>query len=68
MEKIFTILKVQTQNFASLLLNTLIFAFPFFFLNITQEYFVTNKLYLLGFGVLLLLLKKSLGKNGRLII
>jgi len=56
MEKIFTILKVQTQNFASLLLNTLIFAFPFFFLNITQEYFVTNKLYLLGFGVLLLLL------------
>ncbi|PIU36735.1 hypothetical protein COT02_04440, partial [Candidatus Roizmanbacteria bacterium CG07_land_8_20_14_0_80_34_15] len=56
MEKIFTILKVQTQNFASLLLNTLVFIFPFFFLTFTQEYFVTNKLYLLGFGVLLLIL------------
>ncbi len=35
---------------------SLVFLFPFFFLNLTQEYFVTNKLYLLGFGVLLLIL------------
>ncbi|MEK7495449.1 MAG: tetratricopeptide repeat protein [Patescibacteria group bacterium] len=34
----------------------IVFIFPFFFLTFTQEYFVTNKLYLLGFGVLLLLL------------
>lgn len=38
------------------MLNTLVFILPFFFLTFTQEYFVTNKLYLLGFGVLLLLL------------
>src|SRR3989338_1943314 len=37
-------------------LYLLLFIFPFFFLNLTQEYFVTNKLYLLGFGVLLLVL------------
>jgi len=61
MEKIFTILKVQTQNFASLLLNTLVFIFPFFFLSFTQEYFVTNKLYLLGFGSLFLLLISLIG-------
>ena len=48
MEKIF-----QKINF--FLLNGLIFLFPFFFLNTTQEYFVTNKLYFLGFGVLLLI-------------
>jgi tetratricopeptide (TPR) repeat protein len=29
---------------------------PFFFLNITQEYFVTSKFYLLGFGILVLML------------
>jgi hypothetical protein len=38
------------------ILDTLIFIFPFFFLTFTQEYFVTNKFYLLGFGVLLLIL------------
>jgi len=43
------------QNTKYFILNTLVVIFPFFFLNITQEYFVTNKLYLLGFGVLLLL-------------
>ena len=37
-------------------LNIILFLFPFFFLNVTQEYFVTNKLYLLGFGSLFLLL------------
>src|SRR3989338_8916122 len=37
-------------------LYLLLFIFPFFFLNLTQEYFVTHKLYLLGFGVLLLVL------------
>jgi len=38
------------------LLSFIIFIFPFFFLTITQEYFITNKFYLLGFSVLLLLL------------
>jgi tetratricopeptide (TPR) repeat protein len=43
------------QKILSVVLYSLIFLFPFFFLPFTQEYFVTNKLYLLGFGVLLLL-------------
>jgi len=43
-------------NTKYLILNTFVFFFPFFFLPFTQEYFITNKLYLLGFGVLLLLL------------
>lgn len=38
------------------ILYTLVFLFPFFFLNLTQEYFVTGKLYLLAFSALLLLL------------
>lgn len=37
-------------------LYTFILLLPFFFLKTTQEFFVTNKIYLLGFGVLLLLL------------
>ncbi|MEK7633624.1 MAG: tetratricopeptide repeat protein, partial [Patescibacteria group bacterium] len=32
----------------------------FFFLNITQEFFITNKLYLFGFGALLLILISTL--------
>ncbi len=44
------------QKVISFILYFLLFAVPFFFLNITQEYFITNKLYFLGFGVLLLLL------------
>ena len=47
------------QKFTSFTLYFLLFAVPFFFLNITQEYFITNKLYLLGFGVLLLILISS---------
>ncbi len=43
------------QNAKYFILKALVFLFPFFFLNITQEYFVTNKFYLLGFGVLLLI-------------
>jgi len=38
------------------ILYSLLFVFPFFFLPFTQEFFITNKLYLLGFGVLLLIL------------
>ena len=38
------------------LVAALIFLFPLFFLPLTQEYFITAKFYLLGFGVLLLLL------------
>ena len=49
MEKIF-------NKSLSFVLYLLLFIFPFFFLNLTQEYFVTHKLYLLGFGVLLLVL------------
>jgi len=44
------------QKILTTFLYSLVFLFPFFFLNFTQEYFVTNKLYLLGFGVLLLVL------------
>lgn len=42
------------RKFLSFVLYSLIFLFPFFFLNLTQEYFVINKFYLLGFGILLL--------------
>ena len=38
----------------------LLFLFPLFFLPITQEFFITNKFYLLGFGVLLLILVSGL--------
>jgi tetratricopeptide (TPR) repeat protein len=38
------------------IIYSLVFLFPFFFLPLTQEFFVTNKLYLLGFGSLFLLL------------
>ena len=37
-------------------LLTIIFIFPFFFLPATQEFFLTNKLYLLAFSALFLLL------------
>lgn len=37
------------------LVTFLLFLFPLFFLTTTQEFFVTNKLYLLCFGVLILL-------------
>jgi tetratricopeptide (TPR) repeat protein len=37
-------------------LLTIIFIFPFFFLPVTQEFFLTNKLYLLAFSSLFLLL------------
>jgi len=43
------------KNAKYFVLAGLIFVTPFFFLNITQEYFITNKFYFLGFGVLLLL-------------
>jgi len=49
MEKIF-------QNTKSFILNALLILFPFFFLPFTQEYFITNKFYLLGLAVILLLL------------
>lgn len=39
----------------SLITSVLIFLFPIFFLTTTQEFYVTNKFYLLGFGVLALL-------------
>ncbi len=40
----------------SLILNSLFFLFPLFFLPVTQEYFITNKFYLLIVAVFLLLL------------
>ncbi|OGK16011.1 hypothetical protein A2690_00975 [Candidatus Roizmanbacteria bacterium RIFCSPHIGHO2_01_FULL_39_12b] len=43
-----------------ILLPAIIFLFPLFFLPTTQEYFLTNKLYLLIFGGLILLLISSL--------
>lgn len=38
------------------ILFTIVFLFPLFFLPYTQEYFLTNKMYLLGFGSVLLVL------------
>ena len=38
-----------------IVLSGLVFLFPLFFLPLTQEYFITSKLYLMGFGSLLLL-------------
>ena len=49
MEKIF-------HKSLTFIIYLLLFLFPFFFLPFTQEFFITNKLYLLGFGSLLLLL------------
>ncbi len=43
------------------LLGTLLFLFPVFFLTTTQEFFLTNKLYLLVFGSLLLLAASTVG-------
>lgn len=39
----------------SIVLFFIVFLFPLFFLSTTQEFFVTNKLYLLAFGSLVLL-------------
>lgn len=44
------------QKIKTIILHSLLVLVPFFFLNITQEYFVTNKIYLLGFGILSLML------------
>src|SRR3990167_8634305 len=48
------------QKLLSFVLYSLLFLFPFFFLNLTQEYFVTNKIYLIGFGVLLMIFISTL--------
>ena len=44
----------------SIVLYLLLFVFPFFFLNLTQDYFVFNKFYLLIAGVLLLLIASAI--------
>jgi Tfp pilus assembly protein PilF len=44
----------------SVVLYSILLIFPFFFLNSTQEYFITNKIYLLGFGLLLMALISTL--------
>lgn len=44
------------EKIKSLVLFSLIGLFPLFFLPITQEYFLLNKLYLLAFGVVLLVI------------
>jgi tetratricopeptide (TPR) repeat protein len=38
----------------------LLLIFPLFFLNLTQEYFITSKIYLLGFGLLLMIFISTL--------
>jgi tetratricopeptide (TPR) repeat protein len=53
----------QTLTFQSAktaVLYALFFLFPLFFLPTTQEFFVTNKFYLLGFGALALLMISTL--------
>jgi len=47
------------QSAKLFILGFSIFLFPLFFLNTTQEFFITNKLYLLSFGALLLLLAST---------
>jgi len=47
------------QKAVSFFLYLLLFIFPLFFLPFTQEFFITNKLYLLSFIVLLLILISS---------
>lgn len=46
----------MSQNLKSIILNLIIFLFPLFFLPFTQEFFITNKLYLLALSAMLLLL------------
>jgi tetratricopeptide (TPR) repeat protein len=53
MEKLF-------QNTKYFVLGALVFLFPFFFLPFSQEYFITQKFYLLAFGSLLLILISTL--------
>jgi len=48
------------QSLKSVILTTAFFLFPLFFLPITQEYFVTNKFYLLVLACSLLLLLTAL--------
>ncbi|QQG44299.1 MAG: tetratricopeptide repeat protein [Candidatus Roizmanbacteria bacterium] len=42
------------QSIKSFVLLAIVFLFPLFFLPITQDFFVTNKLYLLAFGAIIL--------------
>jgi hypothetical protein len=49
-------MEISLKKIKTIIIYILLLAVPFFFLNTTQEYFVTNKFYLLGFGVLLLML------------
>jgi len=44
------------KNIKLILISIIVFLFPLFFLPTTQEFFITNKLYLLAFGGLALLL------------
>ncbi len=53
MEKYFSTAKI-------VIISALLFLFPLFFLPITQEYYVTNKIYLLAFTGLLLILVSTL--------
>jgi tetratricopeptide (TPR) repeat protein len=52
MKKITVFFDLLNQYFLSLI----IFIFPFFFLTVTQEFFLTSKIYLLAFSALFLLL------------
>ncbi len=44
------------NNLKRIFISTLVFILPLFFLPFTQEYFITNKIYLLAFAGLILLL------------
>lgn len=46
------------RKISEFVVNLLVFLFPLFFLPTAQEFFITNKFYLLGGGVLILLLSK----------
>ncbi|OGK18198.1 hypothetical protein A3G67_01120 [Candidatus Roizmanbacteria bacterium RIFCSPLOWO2_12_FULL_40_12] len=49
------------SSIKKVLLGLLLFLFPVFFLTMTQEFFTTNKLYLLSFGALALLAVSTVG-------
>ena len=48
------------HNLKLIILGLLLFVFPFFFLPTTQEFYTTNKFYLVSFAALLLLLISTL--------
>ncbi len=58
--EIFVLMKNMLKKAKTLLLSLTVFLFPIFFLTTIQDPFVTNKLYLLAFSALVLMLLSTL--------